>query len=74
MVSWPAWKGGSPSRVNMGRRKWATSVTVATVDLRPHRLVRCSMATVGGTPVMRSTSGRSSWFTYCRTYVDRLSR
>ena len=33
-------------------------MTVATVLLPPPRLVRCSMLTVGGMPVMRSTSGR----------------
>ncbi len=32
------------------------SVSVATVLLRPPRLVRCSMATVGGIPKMASTS------------------
>jgi hypothetical protein len=32
-------------------------VTVATVDLPPPRVTRCSMATLGGRPVIRSTSG-----------------
>ncbi len=40
-------------------------VTVATVDLPPPREMRCSMATVGGTPVMRSTSA----FSICSTKV-----
>ena len=31
--------------------------TVATVDFEPPRLVRCSIATVGGMPKMASTSG-----------------
>ena len=35
-------------------------MTVATVLLRPPRLVRCSMATVGGMPKMASTSGREA--------------
>ena len=37
------------------------SVTVPTVDLPPPREMRCSMATVGGSPSMRSRSGFSSW-------------
>jgi hypothetical protein len=33
---------------------------VATVLLRPPRLVRCSIATVGGMPKIASTSGRAA--------------
>jgi hypothetical protein len=39
-----------PSFTYSRRRKWYTSVSVATVLLRPPRLVRCSIATVGGMP------------------------
>ncbi len=47
----------TPSLTYSRRRKWWISVRVATVLLRPPRLVRCSMATVGGMPKMASTSG-----------------
>ena len=49
-----------PSLTNSRRRKWCTSVSVPTVDLRPPRLVRCSIATVGGMPKIASTSGREA--------------
>jgi hypothetical protein len=39
---------------------------VATVLLRPPRLVRCSMATVGGMPKTASTSGRPAGCTMLR--------
>ena len=39
-----------PSFWNSSRRKWWISVRVATVLLRAPRLVRYSMATVGGMP------------------------
>ncbi|CFN72342.1 Uncharacterised protein [Bordetella pertussis] len=39
---------------------------VATVDLRPPRLVRCSIATVGGMPKMASTSGLPAGCTMAR--------
>ncbi len=39
---------------------------VATVLLRPPRLVRCSMATVGGMPNTASTSGREAGCTNWR--------
>ena len=42
------------------------SVSVPTVDLRPPRLVRCSMATVGGMPKIASTSGREATCTNWR--------
>ena len=42
------------------------TVTVATVDLPPPRVTRCSIATLGGTPSTRSTSGFSSCSTNCR--------
>jgi hypothetical protein len=47
-----------PSLTHSRRRKCQTSVVVATVLLRPPRLRRCSMATVGGMPYTASTSGR----------------
>ena len=47
---------------------------LATVLLPPPRLVRCSMLTVGGIPVMRSTSGRESCSTNWRAYRLMESR
>ncbi|OPZ01711.1 MAG: hypothetical protein BWZ09_02661 [Alphaproteobacteria bacterium ADurb.BinA305] len=47
-----------PSFTYIRRRKGWISVSVATVLLRPPRLVRCSIATVGGMPKRPSTSGR----------------
>jgi len=55
-----------------GTRK--TSVSVATVLLRPPRLVLCSIATVGGMPKMASTSGRAAGCTNCRAYAFSDSR
>ena len=49
-------------------------MTVATVDLPPPRVTRCSIATLGGKPSTRSTSGFSSCSTNCRAYGDMLSR
>ena len=43
-----------------------TSVSVPTVLLRPPRLVRCSIATVGGMPYTASTSGRPAGCTMLR--------
>jgi hypothetical protein len=57
------WQSGqycTPSLTNSRRRKWCTSVSVPTVLLRPPRLVRCSIATVGGMPKIASTSGREA--------------
>ena len=48
-----------PSFTNSRRRKWWISVCVATVLLEPPRLVRCSIATVGGIPKIASTLGIS---------------
>ena len=48
----------TPSLTYSRRRKCHTSVVVPTVDLRPPRDSRCSMATVGGIPYTASTSGR----------------
>ena len=48
-----------PSFTYIRRRKGWISVSVPTVLLRPPRLTRCSMATVGGMPKMASTSGRT---------------
>src|SRR3989344_6069107 len=47
-----------PSLTYSRRRKCHTSVVVPTVDLRPPRDRRCSIATVGGMPYTASTSGR----------------
>src|SRR3954470_19527067 len=49
---------------------------VATVDLRDPRVTRCSMATVGGMPVSRSTAGRGNCSTNCRAYgdIDSMNR
>src|SRR3954464_14105841 len=61
-----------PSFTNNNRRKWCTSVSVPTVDLRPPRLVRCSIATVGGIPKIASTSGRAAACTNWRGARGRL--
>ena len=55
-----------PSFMKSRRRKWWISVSVATVLLRPPRLTRCSIATVGGMPKMASTSGRDDGSTNWR--------
>ncbi len=55
-----------PSLTKSRRRKWWISVSVPTVLLRPPRLVRCSMATVGGMPKIASTSGRAATCTNWR--------
>ena len=49
---------------------WATSVIVATVDLRVPRVTRCSMETAGGMPSRKSMSGRGSCSTYWRAHDD----
>jgi hypothetical protein len=46
-----------PTFAKRRRRKCQTSVTVATVDFPPPREMRCSMATVGGSPATTSMSG-----------------
>ena len=55
-----------PSFTYSRRRKCHTSVVVPTVDLRPPRDRRCSMATVGGMPYTASTSGRPAGCTMLR--------
>jgi hypothetical protein len=55
-----------PSFTHSRRRKCHTSVSVATVLLRPPRLRRCSIATVGGMPYTASTSGRPAGCTMLR--------
>jgi hypothetical protein len=55
-----------PSLEKRSRRNWWISVTVATVDLPPPRVMRCSMATLGGSPSIRSTSGFSNCSTNWR--------
>ena len=63
------WQSGQccvPSFTNSRRRKWWISVCVATVLFDPPRLVRCSIATVGGMPKIASTSGFEAGCTNCR--------
>ena len=48
---------GAELHIHQRRKGWI-SVSVAHGALAPPRLVRCSMATVGGMPKMASTSGR----------------
>ena len=64
----------TPARANKTRRYWATSVTVATVDLEEPRVTRCSMATVGGRPVKESMSGFGNCSTNWRAYAETHSR
>ena len=63
-----------PSFTNSRRRKWWISVCVATVDFEPPRLVRCSIATVGGMPKIASTSGLDAGCTNWRAYAFSDSR
>jgi len=55
-----------PSLTKSRRRKCRSSVVVPTVERRPPREVRCSMATVGGMPRIESTSGAGAGWTMLR--------
>ena len=48
------------------RKNAAISVALATTERAPPRVVRCSMATVGGIPAIRAASGRPSCVMYWR--------
>ena len=59
---------GIPPTVSIEQRtsRGGGKSTVATVLLPPPRELRCSILTVGGMPVIRSTSGRDICSTNCR--------
>ena len=62
-----------PTRAKRRRRKSWTSVAVPTVERLVVVGLRCSMATAGESPSIRSTSGFSKRSRNCFAYVERAS-